>query len=230
MRISRVKSFMRKHGRELSIFAGILSLATFMVKDLVRENLKDLSDSLAHAQSAFEIRNGFTQLYRVIVGFEEERSGIGNQLLRRDGGTGRPEVDDEAIKIVYHAEGLEAELDSVQTLLKAMGISDDDRAKVAKLNHDISKIEKDLEKAVSVAGGDPSKKNMDLLRELHAKAEGSETEVFQWSNQVFEEATKQEEVREKRLKVVTYVMYFLLIVAAVFGVIGKALKVSGVED
>jgi hypothetical protein len=48
--------FFRRHERLISFIGASIVLATFILREIVRDHLKDLADSLDQAQSVFSIR------------------------------------------------------------------------------------------------------------------------------------------------------------------------------
>src|SRR5258708_26169488 len=48
---------LRTHHKWLALFGVLIIFVTFIFKDVLRDNYKDLSDSVAHAENVFAIRN-----------------------------------------------------------------------------------------------------------------------------------------------------------------------------
>jgi hypothetical protein len=55
-----LKRFLREHNRVLALIGAAIAFGTFVIKDGLRENLKDLVGSLENARSVFAIRNDMT--------------------------------------------------------------------------------------------------------------------------------------------------------------------------
>jgi hypothetical protein len=56
VRIQDDPSFFKRHGKWVSFIGALIVFSTFVVKDAIRENLKNLVDSLASAENNFAIR------------------------------------------------------------------------------------------------------------------------------------------------------------------------------
>ena len=53
-----VGGFLRKHHRSVTLIGAIIVFVTFIVKEALRDHLKDLVDSIENARSVFLIRDG----------------------------------------------------------------------------------------------------------------------------------------------------------------------------
>jgi len=68
--INRVKSFFQKHGRLLSFVGALIVFTTFIVKDAIREHLKDLVDAVNSAEEAYRNETSIALVSKQIVDLE----------------------------------------------------------------------------------------------------------------------------------------------------------------
>jgi hypothetical protein len=66
------KAFFRRHNRLFSFVGALIVFTTFVVKEGVREQLKDVSDSLSEAQNQFVLRNDGNVSARIVESLQSQ--------------------------------------------------------------------------------------------------------------------------------------------------------------
>jgi hypothetical protein len=221
MSYGQLRSFVKTHERTFVIGAAVLAVCALLLKEVVREDLKDLKDSLSAAKVMFAINTGFVGLHRDIG----SSHGLTPNHWLDDSDT--EALKQEEYRILSSIEVSEAELDNMRQLLEVMKPSPTDDVMLKAAKHAKSAIEEEVEKAKQIVD---SQKRLAKLREVEGFAEYENRRTFEFQEKMLSEAEEQERTRDKMYRVVTYITYELLVLAALTGLLGRILDVDRLAE
>jgi hypothetical protein len=211
-----LRKFVKKHERKFVIVGAILAASSLLLREVVREDLRDLRDSLSGAKTIYIINTGFVSLYRQIA----EPGGRLYQAINPAGET----AEREEYRIVSSVEAFEAEIDNMEHLIKAIDPSPEDKATMARMEQESDAIESEFEKAARI---EDNQKKVAALRQIEEKVQSEEQGSFTWEGSILNEAEVQEDSRTKTYDSVTHVTYGLLIVGTILSLLGQIMNVKG---
>ena len=214
----RFRKFVKTNERRFIIAGAVLAACSLLLKEVVREDLRDFRDSLSAAKTIFIINTGFISLHNQI--------GVSHgQTINHAVEPSHNEAEsEEEYRIISSAEAFEAEIENMERLLEVMDPSLDDKDMMKGLKQTASAIEADFEQTEKMAD---EQKKLARLRETEKFSESWQQRSFGWQGKMLSEAEEQERSRDKTYHRVTYLTYVVLIVAAVMGLIGSILNIKG---
>ena len=225
----RMRDFVKRHDRQLAIFGGFLLLATFVVREIVRENLKELKDSLAAAENTFRIRDEFMLLHRQLKAVDERMGKSENTSTLPLTITLDPSkrISEEQVKIAQLSEAIAEEMDNIGDLVEKMQLNPDDAKDYVKLVADTDDVKDSYQKVMMRDGSMESK----MLEMIKAEEKAQQLQHTLLTDvRILEEAREQEHRREKEYRVVTYVSYALFLIGSALGLLGKIYGLKGMES
>jgi hypothetical protein len=77
-----IKSFFRRHNTRLIFFGALVVFTTFVIKDVLREQLKDLMDSVESAHSIFVLRHDTSMLNFRLQYLQGTADALADKLVR----------------------------------------------------------------------------------------------------------------------------------------------------
>jgi hypothetical protein len=211
---TRIRRFVKKHERAFVIAGTLLAACSVLLKEVVREDIKDFRDSLGAAKTAFVISKGFLTIH--------EQIGLS---LRETSGTAADETKQS--RIITLIEAFEAEVDNMGKIFKVMEQNPDDE-QMFKSTKKISKMIGDELGQIRQLQDSPAK--TDKLTELEKFAGSWAQRTFNWQERILREAEEQESEREKTYKRVSYLLYAFVILGAITGLLGKILNVKALSN
>jgi len=224
--LSRFRKFVKKHERQFAVAGAVLAALSILVKEVVREDVRDYRDALSSAKSTFLMQSDFLDLHRELVGLATHAPGYGAPFLDTEIGS-NPDADSNLealqVRIIGFVEAFEAELDNVDALFRSMDVSAENKKKLESLYNDAGEIEKSIEAAAKMQ---PASAQLSQFREVQREAEKKEREAFVWVGQILTEADKQGHLRDTKYDRVKHITYGLLIFAALTGFLGTILNVK----
>jgi hypothetical protein len=221
------KKWVHKHERKLVIFAACVAVVTLLLKEIVREDLKDLKDSLSGANSTFVMRSNFAAIHSEVKDIAAHLY----RMLNPKGDQGQKDqsaffdIEDETDKTINHTDALKEEFDSMQDLLEAMDGTEEQYAQLEKFDGKVTDINNVLVQAIAdyAIGVD---KDPSRIRKIEDAEAGLEIDALKWEGDVLHDAQEKEKSRDTQYQTVTNVTYWLLGAAAVIGLLGRILDIK----
>ena len=222
-----LKQYVRRNERLLVILGGFVVLTTFIVKDLVRENLKDLKDSLTETEHFVRIRAQFITVRKQLKAIDQ-RITVANppqpatehaiELGRR--------LFEEDAKLQDYKESIMEEMENVEELAAQLSLTKQDLGDLAKIREKADTVIADpyLSKA-----GDPEYVVPEITRRAD-RARDVEEDLFENIRGVLETAGEQEAIRERRYRYVNIASYVLLSIGALMSLLGRICGIDGMKE
>jgi hypothetical protein len=219
----RLNRFLQGHRRLLLFVGASITLVTFVVKDEIRQDLKDLADSIDSAENVFMIRSDSRDIMEQIMWVQ--------QLIKEQG------PRRSVLPPIAYFRSLSAGLNSSVHLLAKVphGEELDERAAVILLKRN-KWMDQSLPPLSPIAERPiPRDSAADAAEESRALESWKEVfflngEVQQFGVEVLELAHKVEAQQEHRYRVSKYVSYFLYPLGWLIGLLGTLVGVEGLRD
>jgi hypothetical protein len=220
------RKFVRDHQRNLIILGASMAACSLLLKEVVREDLKELKDSVEGAKNAFVVRSDFIALGRLIVEVGTVVAKSNPQAPQAAGqaqNSDTPENlrDDVELRLVGAIEVLEGEAGDVEDLLEVLGGTEEDKSRLQSLKQNLSHFESELESAVKARRSGDSGPATSLQKLLDEK----ESDTFRWVGHILDEAQDLERTRARRYKIVKYATYGFLIIAAILAFLSRVFDI-----
>lgn len=221
-------SFVR-HRRFLTFLGALIVFTTFIVKEGLREQLKDLASSIDSAESVFVIRNDGNATVRWLQRLQEQIDWIAEKIkLKGTTYSGdmieRAHSSSEIIGQVH--ESLTTSLDNISRLIEKIPHQEASKSEVEKLQKELQEL-RDHRTAFELAfNREPS---MDLVWKLGALLVSTQKlsdEIRDLARDVLENAEKARVRRERVVSITTWASYALYTLGWGLGLLGR---IYGVE-
>lgn len=226
----RFVRWLRKHHRLLTFVGALIVFGTFVVKDALREQLKDLVDSIDSAQSTYVVRMDISRIELYVKSLNRYvRYGSSSQgetkiaqteSLKRD-------IDD----LVGMTQYLAAQVGNINRLAQKLGSAN--KKEVTNSIESINKQHEDLRASVTDYVRLAENNDQSRLSEMSSKIDASwhtaETLVTSTPQFAFNLLTSAREVskrQEERYRFYTWASYFLYALGWSLGLIGRLVGVE----
>jgi hypothetical protein len=244
---SRLKSFLLKHNRSLTFIGAFIVFTTFVVKEGIRENLKELKDSIGNAKNVFMIREDFYILHDRLKAIQLGMNVLseGQRTASADGDEGlstRTVIERGVVLKTITDDQVEMAslLDNLQELMGKVAVDAADLEgfrrrldELMKLHYDImislQKAHREfLEGAQKEDGGRGELGQIDvgLVRLLEKDGELL-FEVEPVVEKTLRSAVGEGEKKERFYKICTWASYLLYTIGWGLGLVGRVFSVKG---
>jgi hypothetical protein len=221
-------AFMRRHSRTLQSVGVLLFLSTFIVRDVLREGVKDFLGNLNSARSTFAVRGDLGRIREQIEQLIKDK----DQRQQRE-----PEAFSEA-RTLGDLSMLEqstyAVINSADTLCNlAKAMSDaGDRERACAMVESSTAFARRLSKARDdvgrLRGADVSAQRSALCEKLANEYYGVANSVDFGGQPIIERAGKEQEENEGRYRLLSVVYYGLFMIGLTLGAVGTFFGIKGV--
>jgi hypothetical protein len=243
----RVRRFLVAHKRWLSFIGAVVVFATFVSKEVLRDNLKDLVGALENAQTLFELRGDNSLLRTQIFDLRVRILDIYDKLV-----TSKPRSDfardvsqnlssiyevDEELRLVEPTLANTAELVSklppIAEHTKALGRCREELKQAREASAEAKSTVQNLSASRKFLPHPPPFTNDEqgqLVSSVGKAANASRTawQVVEESTlKIFEEARQYKEDKERQYKHWTWATYVLYTLGWTLGLVGSLYGVSG---
>jgi hypothetical protein len=240
-----IGNFFRKHSRLLTFFGALIVFVTFVVKEGVRERLKELVDSIDAAQSSFIIRGEVGEANAQLRDLANEVNKIYNEAISiREN---YPYVPDEGVD----AEQLLGEnarvVDNIKTLLDNISRLRERLPNQSAYDNQIEEIKKEMEasrkdsenvktsiaidREPGILTGKLSSTLSNDTKTLLGKVKGEMTELRSKSatlaSQFLQQAEQVRQQEERSYEIYTWASYGLYFLGWGLGLVGRFFSVEG---
>lgn len=199
-----VHKFLRSHKKWLVFSGPLILFATFITKDVLRDNYKELSDSVGMAESVFLIRDDV-------------------QMLKTDEAVAQPDnVQDESVyglQVALRIEGTGTAISQISRLLKSLAHNTPEAGELRKLEQDQEEQARQsrtlaMDRLKHTMDGDTSWKSPAYIAilDLAAKNRLLWLKTNDLGGRVLAKATEVEESYERRYKAFRNLSYFLYLI------------------
>jgi hypothetical protein len=235
-RSESVMVFLRHNRRAAAVIGAFIVFLTFVVKDAIRENVKDLVDGLQSAQDVFEIRaqheisvsllNGIAQRVEMIWGTTAE----GLAFLRRNDQSGV--IGD----ITANADGLQqakANLDNLRRFIDRLPTTETaPRAAVKDLEVRWKQLDDTYLKTIAAINSKKLSEDDEFGAsvDLGTARETLQLDVGNLSDDVIARSDELKERAERTLKTYTWISYFLYSIGWSLALFGRLFDLDLVAE
>ena len=238
--------FLRKHQRLVSFIGASIVLATFILREVVRDHLKDLADSLDQARSVFAIQgqlDSTNQRLRWLLNHQDFEVTL--KQIRRISKSGptfedtKDGIDSLLEQDISVVADLQATQQNLNRLLEKLPSSvyptdlqgNDDELK--RLKDERDELEKKMQTCTSEKNPTQSC-SLDFVNEMDKQSDALDVKLF-WmglklrkaSGNTLEEAEKELQRREAWYSYANFASVFLFIVGWSLGLVGSLYQVKG---
>lgn len=217
----RLRRFARRHDRLISFIAASVVLITFIVKDEIRQDLKDLVDSIDQAENVFMIRSDSRDLGEQVEYLQQDLGDKGTKWRRL------------ASSDRYY-RSVTAELDSALHLLAKVPHDEVFDREASDLSTKLSKwMSNSLTRVAPLPEGPTVRdeaaeaRTRKLKEKLSADAYLLDTQTRGFGARVVDMARKVEVREERRYRVTKYVSYLVYLIGWVLGLFGTMFGAEG---
>jgi hypothetical protein len=225
---STLRAFVKRHDRWLVILGGFLLITTFVVKEIVRENMKELKDSLAGAEQTFRVRAEFGSLHREL---QVINSRLGSAQTSPSEPVKIPDNDtrvrEELEKLKERTRRIEEYMGTIDDLVQKMVLDTDDRKDYDKLQAQERLVVDSLQNIQNGTG--VAEVKLPMIANGLNDADKVEKQLSEVMVDVLPVARAEEESRERRYQYVSWVSYGLFLIGSVFSLIGRIVGINGLD-
>ena len=244
MNNTSLKPFLERHSRLLSIAGLVLVFVTFIVKDAIREQLKDSLDSISAAENLYLIREDSAAIKELVTDDDKRLDSV-LRSMNPSKDTEKPSQLDEMLGKTVERDRtytlVESSLENTSRVVETLPDPNSKRVQLLNLKReleDIRKLDKEAQNITSdffknltiddVLKNDPTKKqealhkDVELEEPLVSRTFALVIETSQAMNSVTEEARKQYESQERLYKLFTWLSYLLYAAGWGLSVVGQS--------
>jgi len=232
----RLKKWIRRNHRTLTLVGAFIVFTTFIVKDAVREQLRDLVDSERATEQAFQASvqrsDTLDAYYRIESKIDSVRARVFGQDKARD----VPGTDEDKLRhmhrLLVQAKMLQPEIESLCKKLPQDGLvrlaREDTKKAIDKAEESYQEAVKALESLVA----DPQKARgvVPAIRKADNTAEYLVESLVGAVGLLTYDAQQARQNHELRLAICTWASYFLYSLGWGLGLAGRLVGVEGAGD
>jgi len=233
---SSFRNYVSRHSRLLIFVGALIVFVTFLVKEGLRERLKDLVDSIDTAQSVFvaerenqQMSQRLAEIYRISVVSYDNMHNPAPQP-----GEAYPIT---IATIMSHYQGaydaeqrLESELNAVDRLLEKLPTDQNRDKKLNDLQTQfkaVQKTDEDFRNTPSPRSTSELKENLNSAVSLEHQAWDTETAIQNLSLSILKDSAEVKKRDETYFKIATWGSYLLYCLGWGLGLIGKLFGLDG---
>lgn len=229
--INRFRAFARSHNRLLTFVGALIVFFTFVIKEGLREHLKDLVDSIDSAQTFYTVRSDSQNLSAKLSDLQQHLADLEDEVSSRNNKSGDGSQDDPAIRtgaVKSALDALEVSLDNMSHLAGKLPEAPTYEKTIAALQQKIDQTYSTLEEDVS------SQEGLDEFRqtpetEIEARARLLSHQVDSAASALLQDAGKEQARREHYFEVCTWISYGLYVIGWGVGLLGRILGVGELD-
>jgi hypothetical protein len=217
--------WLRKHSRTLQSLGILTVLLTFIVRDVLREPVKDSTGSLSAARSVFAVRNDLAEI-------KEQLEGITGQPTERTSGSEKAVEAKVRADMVLLSESVyvtKASAESLCNLTKTMSNSADQKT-ACDLIESSKTLAKDIAEGratiETLRGAD---ERVAFYGRLADRSYKVALAVSMFGLSFIEHADKEQEEKEGKYRFLTYVYYGLFGIGLALGAVGTLFGIKGLD-
>jgi exonuclease VII small subunit len=232
-------SSLKEHAKFLILAGAFVVFATFVVKDLLRDNLKDLASALAETQSAFELRHDNLMLSDKLDQLNIRLDDLQNQSRSSESVLNKKEI--QIRDMIYVGQGINRmswfELDHIKSLIQKVSNHGQFEQRIGTLNQQVDTLNSVGNKLVQSLqsfheGLDQHwdlQKNYDATSEWVAHCQQAKSESTKVVDETLAAAKSELGRDEQRVKWYTRFSYALYTVGWALALLGKLYGAEGPE-
>ena len=228
-RSHRAVRWIRRHQRMLTFVGALIVFGTFIVKDALRDQLRELGDAIKSAEDVYLVRSDLNSVVRLLLDLRGRIDHLrGYSLQDAEEGT------QDAVGQMMELDSLDAAwlINSEQLLHKLpMQVQEEDHAELESLKTKRKNIEAQFGDVMSAGSGKPqktaaelSKLANDILRDSFDI--GQRTSIL--SDKVLQRAREIEATTEHRYELATWASYILYAIGWGLGLAGRLVGVEAI--
>lgn len=172
---NRVKLFFRRHARTLSFFGALIVFSTFIVREGIREHLKNLSDSINFAENIFLIRMDTNEV-PVFLAYENSRIGrLQDASMPQSKGMPGPalsDMRDDVDLMVANTARTNASRDNIVRAVEILGTDDEVRSTMDQIKNEVATINSrsDYVHSAAVTANNSGTSDKERIKQIIGKA------------------------------------------------------------
>jgi hypothetical protein len=234
-RAARLKIFLGQHRRLMTFTGALIVFVTFVLKDGLREQLKDLVSSIDSAESVFAIRNDTATTAMWLQRIQEQVDWVAEKIkLKGTSYSGdmveRMHSSLEIMNEVY--ESLAVSLDNISQLLEKVPGQKENEKKHREIEERLRNLREQREALLVVVTREPMSILWRIAPLLNETQKASD-DTRQLARDVLAEATKKRKERENIVNATTWASYVLYTLGWGLGLVGRvygAEEIGAAED
>lgn len=222
-REARVKVFFVQHRRLLTFAGALIVFVTFIVKDGLREQLKDLVSSIDSAESVFAIRNDTATTAMWLQRLQEQVDWIAEKIKLKGTSYSGDMVErlHSSLEIINEVhESLAVSLDNISQLLEKVPGQQQSEKKHKELEERLKDLREQRDALLLIFGREPMSILWKIAPLLNETQKASD-DTRQLAKDVLAEATKKRKAREKIVNTTTWASYVLYTLGWGLGLAGR---------
>jgi hypothetical protein len=225
----RLKTILTKHHRTLTLLGALIVFITFVVKDGLRERLKDLVSSIESAQNVFAIRNDTAITSTWLQRLQEQVDWVAEKIKLRGTSYAGDVVEQthSSLEITNEVhESLAVSLGNISSLMEKVPGQRDNEARYEDLNKELTNLREQHDVLAQLFVRQP----MDIvwkIAPLLNDTQKASDETRALAKDVLATASEARKKREKMMNFVTWLSYVLYTLGWGLGFAGR---LYGVND
>jgi hypothetical protein len=230
-REARLKIFFGKHRRLVTFIGALIVFVTFVIKDGLREQLKDLVSSIDSAESVFAIRNDTATTAMWLQRLQEQVDWIAEKIKLKGTSYSGDMVErmHSSLEIINEVhESLDVSLGNISQLLEKVPGQQQNEKKHKEIEDRLRDLREQREALLMIFTREP----MSILWKiapLLSETQKASDDTRQFAKDVLAEATKERKQRERVVNATTWTSYVLYTLGWGLGLAGRVYGVDGVE-
>ena len=224
--------FLKRHARAFSIVGAMIILATYVARDVYRENLRELIDSTSRVRVAYNLRAGIDDIRQSLgrapyfrktptsesarqnsdaIGLEQYRNSLGNTV----------EYEYQLEEQIYNAAVL---CDAVEDKERC---KENDKTILEKIDHFANATSDELRNRLNAVSGPVEiSRSREMVRDMYGSAFKINNEANGFIQTTVETVTNRKEIAEHRYKAVTLASYCLYGLGWILALAGRFVGVG----
>ena len=207
----RLKELLTQHRRLVTFIGALIVFVTFVVKDGLREQLKDLVSSIDSAESVFAIRNDANTTAMWLQRLQEQVDWIAEKIKLKGTSYSGDMVErtHSTLEIISEVhESIAVSLDNISNLIEKVPHQEENARKAKEIQDDLQHLRDEHDILTAVFTRQP----MDVLWKLApllSETEKTSEKTRLLAKDVLSEATRARKQREAVFGITTWASYLL---------------------
>jgi hypothetical protein len=229
---ARLKIFLGQHRRLMTFTGALIVFVTFVIKDGLREQLKDLVSSIDSAESVFAIRNDTSMTAMWLQRLQEQVDWIAEKIKLKGTTYSSDMVErmHSSLEIINEVHDcLTVSLDNIMQLLEKAPGQRENEKKYKELEDRLRDLREQREALVMVFTREPMSVLWKIAPLLNETQKASD-DTRQLARDVLAEAAKERKSRETIVNAATWASYVLYTLGWGLGLAGRVYGSAGPRE
>jgi hypothetical protein len=247
--------FVRLHDRALVIIAIFVVIATFILKDIYRDDLRELRASISEAENMFRTREAFILMRKQLTDIQDRLANMPDQpvdggLLEPSPGPPRPgqtslpqEVKaistqtspatspqatfmDAIVRLRDECGAVEDEMDNISDMAKVLSINSSDDVDILDYKDTTEKVKHSWSDILTDSKTSSTEK-FKLVSSAMADVQNVEEELLAATPQLLDMAKIEEERKTHRYKIIEWASVICFLLGLGMGLLGRFYDIKG---